>query len=141
MTMPPFKFTSDIEIRFADIDAYGHVNNAIFFTYLETARIKLFQQYFGGFLDTSLTFLVVRAECDYRLPITLNDQLQITIRIEQLRHSSFTFSYLLHDGAGKDYATAGTVMVCYDPVAGRPVAIPAEIREVFAQTGSLAAQQ
>lgn len=139
--MMAFEFTTDIEIRFADIDAYGHVNNAIFFTYLETARIKLFQQYFGGFLDTSLTFLVVRAECDYRLPVTLNDRLQITVRIEQLRHSSFTFSYRLHNGEGKDYATAGTVMVCYDPVARRPVAIPAEIREVFAQTGSAAARK
>lgn len=141
MTMPAFEFTTDIEIRFADIDAYGHVNNAIFFTYLETARIKLFQHYFGGFLDTSLTFLVVRAECDYRLPVTLNDQLQITIRIEQLRHSSFTFSYRLHNGEDKDYATAGTVMVCYDPVLSKPVAIPAEIREVFAQTGSSTAQK
>lgn len=139
--MMAFEFTTDIEIRFADIDAYGHVNNAIFFTYLETARIKLFQQYFGGFLDTSLTFLVVRAECDYRLPVTLNDRLQITIKVEQLKHSSFTFSYRLHNGEGKDYATAGTVMVCYDPVASRPVAIPAEIREIFVQTGSPAAQK
>ncbi len=139
--MIAFEFTTDIEIRFADIDAYGHVNNAIFFTYLETARIKLFQQYFGGFLDTSLTFLVVRAECDYRLPVTLNDRLQITIQIEQLRHSSFTFSYRLHNGEGKDYATAGTVMVCYDPVASRPVAIPAEIREIFAQTAPSSAQK
>lgn len=129
--MTTFEFTTDIEIRFADIDAYGHVNNAIFFTYLETARVKLFQQHFGGFLDTSLTFLVVRAECDYRLPVTLNDKLQITIVIEQLRHSSFTFGYRLHNGEGKNYATARTVMVCYDPVASRPVAIPAEIRELF----------
>lgn len=129
--MTAFHFTTDIEIRFADIDAYGHVNNAIFFTYLETARVKLFQQHFGGFLDTSLTFLVVRAECDYRLPVTLNDKLQITIVIEQLRHSSFTFGYRLHNGEGKNYATARTVMVCYDPVVSRPVAIPAEIRELF----------
>lgn len=132
MTLKTFNFTTDIEIRFADIDAYGHVNNAIFFTYLETARIKLFQQFFGGFLDTSLTFLVVRAECDYRLPVKLNDRLQITIVIEQLRHSSFTFGYRLHNGEGKDYATARTVMVCFDPVASRPVAIPAEIRALFA---------
>ncbi len=129
----PFEFMTAIDIRFADIDAYGHVNNATYFTYLEHARVKMFQKYFGAFLDSSLLFLVVRAECDYRLPITLNDQLQITIKVEQLRHSSFTFNYLLHDGGGREFATAKTVMVGYDPKAKKPAALPAEIRQTFAR--------
>jgi len=125
------EFNTPIEIRFADLDAYGHVNNALFFTYLETARIKLFQQHFGAFLDNELTFLVIRAECDYRLPIKLNDPLQITVWADQVRHSSFTFGYRLHNGSGTTFAEAKTVMVCYDPKIKKPVAIPPEIKVVF----------
>lgn len=129
--MSGLQFTTPIEIRFSDLDAYGHVNNALFFTYLETARIKLFQQHFGAFLGSELMFLVVRAECDYRLPIEMNDPLQITIHIDQVRHSSFTFSYQIHNGDNKNFAIAKTVMVCYDPKIKKPVAIPPEIKTVF----------
>ncbi|MCW8858150.1 MAG: acyl-CoA thioesterase [Deltaproteobacteria bacterium] len=131
--MPEFEFTTPIEIRFADLDAYGHVNNAMFFTYLETARVKLFQDRFGGFLEGDLMFLVVRAECDYRLPIELNDPLQISVYVDQVRHSSFDFSYRLHDGAGRVFAEAKTVMVSYDPKIKKPVAIPPEIKRTFSQ--------
>lgn len=132
MNTTTFEFTTPIEIRFADLDAYGHVNNAMFFTYLETARIKLFQQHFGRFLDNQLMFLVVRAECDYRLPIELNDHLQVTVHVDQVRHSSFDFSYRLHDGTSKVFAEAKTVMVSYDPKLKKPVAIPVGIKKVFA---------
>lgn len=135
MNLSAFQFTTEIEIRFSDLDAYGHVNNALFFTYLEMTRIKMFQHYFGAFLDSSVLFLVVRAECDYRLPITLKDRVEITLTVEQLRHSSFTFSYRVHDGHDRLYATARTVMVGYDPVLSKPVAIPAQIRETFARAG------
>lgn len=129
--MSEFEFTTPIEIRFSDLDAYGHVNNALFFTYLETARIKLFQKNFGAFLDSKLMFLVVRAECDYRLPIELNDPLQISVSTDQVRRSSFDFSYRMHNGSGKVFAEAKTVMVCYDPKSKKPVAIPPEIKAVF----------
>lgn len=129
--MAGFEFTTPIEIRFADLDAYGHVNNALFFTFLETARIKLFQQHFGAFLDSPLMFLVVRAECDYRLPIELNDPLLVTVSVDQVRHSSLDFSYRLHDGEGKLFAEAKTVMVSYNPTIKKPVAIPPEIKRSF----------
>lgn len=125
------EFTTPVEIRFSDLDVYGHVNNALYFTYLETARIKLWQQSFGAFLDSKLMFLIVRAECDYRLPIEMNDPLQITVSSNKVKYSSFDFSYRMHDGAGKVFAEAKTVMVCYDPKIKKPVAIPPEIKTVF----------
>ena len=128
-----FDYTTLIDIRFADLDAYGHVNNAVFFTYLEHARVKMFQEYFGAFLDSSLLFLVVRAECDYKAPVTLKDRLLITLTVDQLRRTSFTFHYRLHDGSGREFATAKTVMVAYDPQAKKPVALPARIHATFAR--------
>ena len=124
-------FTVPVEIRFADLDAYGHVNNALFFTYLETARVKLFQQHFGNFLEGSLMFLVVRSECDYRQPITLNDPVYVTIHTDQVMRSRFDFCYRLHDGGDTTFATAKTTMACYDPHLGKPVALPPGMKKVF----------
>ncbi len=129
--MPQFKYTTPIDIRFADLDAYGHVNNALYLTYLEQARIRLFQEHFGAFLDSGLMFLVVRAECDYHLPIAMNDPLRVTVMADQVRHTSFVFSYRLHDGGDRLYADAKTTMVCYDPKRRRPVAIPPEMKALF----------
>ncbi len=129
--MSEFQFNTPIEIRFADLDAYGHVNNAVFFSYLEHARVKLFQQRFGPFLESDVLFMVVRSECDYRAPIELDDSLQISISVEQIKFTSFTFSYRLHDGNGKLFAEAKTVMVSYNPQVKKPATIPVKLRAVL----------
>ncbi len=126
-------FTVPIEIRFADLDAYGHVNNATYLTFLKNARVKLFERCYNNFLGSALMFLVVRVECDFKRPIEMYDPLFITLTTEKLKHSSFIFNYLFHDGQNRIYAKARTVMACYDPKLGKPVAIPDEMREYFAQ--------
>lgn len=134
--MTVFSYTISQEIRFADLDAYGHVNNALYFTYLENARVRLFEEHFGHFLDNELLFVVARAECDYHKPIGLHDRLQITLETSLVKHSSFEFHYRLHDGGGQIFATARTLMVCFDPRSGKPVVLPDQIREFFRSTAS-----
>ena len=123
--------STEIEVRFADLDAYGHVNNAIFFTYLETARVKLFRERFPEIMQSGLLFLVVEASCRYRKPIELEDQVHIDISAEDLGRSSFTFSYLIHDGRGKEFADARTVMVCFDPERSKPISLPDDFRKAL----------
>jgi len=128
-------YETGIELRFVDLDAYGHVNNAVVFSYLETARVKMFQERFGNFLHSGLLFLVVRAECDYRLPIELHDSVRIEIGLEQLGRSSFTLKYRVHDEGEKLFAEARTVMVCFDPQRKKPVAVPGEFQQAFSKSG------
>jgi len=127
-------YETGIEIRFVDLDAYGHVNNAVIFSYLETARVKMFQERFGDFLHNGLLFLVVRAECDYRQPIELHDMIRIEIGLERLGRSSFTLNYRVHNGGDKLFAEARTVMVCFDPQHKKPVAVLEEFKQVFGQS-------
>lgn len=115
----------DIEVRFSDLDAYGHVNNATFFTYLETARTKLFLKDFVEFARSGLLFLVVKAECEYKRPIDLTDRVVVTLRVVRFGNSSFDIDYRLHDGNGATYAEAKTVMVCYDQTQKKTVPVPA----------------
>lgn len=118
----------EIEVRFSDIDAYGHVNNAVFFTYLETARTRLFLEKFIEFGDDGLLFLVAKAECEYRKPIDLADRVIVSMHIARIGNSSFDIDYRLHDNNGTTYAEANTVMVCYDRKQNRPVSVPAELK-------------
>ena len=125
---PAATFSTDIELRFSDLDAYGHVNNAVFFTYLETARTKLFLDKFIDFLNGGLLFLVVKAECEYRKPIQISDRVVVSMTAPRIGRSSFDIDYTIHNGQGSTFATAKTVMVCYDGKRGQAVAIPEDLK-------------
>ena len=125
------KYSVPVELRFADLDAYGHVNNAVYFTLLETARTKLFHDRFIEFMKQSLLFLVVKAECEYKLPIELKDVVIITLEMARVGNSSFDIHYELHNGNGKVFGLAKTVMVCYDGKAKKPTRIPESFKQLM----------
>lgn len=127
----PFDFSTDIEVRFADLDAYGHVNNATYFTYLETARTKLFFENFIEFMNGGMLFLVVRAECEYHKPIQLTDRVTVSMTVARLGNASFDIDYAVHNGNNISFATAKTVMVCFDQKLGRPTRLPESFRQVL----------
>lgn len=120
--------STEIEVRFSDLDAYGHVNNATFFTFLEVARTKLFRDSFTELMRQGLLFLVVRAECDYKAPINLSDRVIVEMQMRNFGRSSFEVTYRMHNGAGTLFATAATVMVCYDNRQNRTVPIPEDLK-------------
>ncbi len=125
------KYSVPVELRFADLDAYGHVNNAVYFTLLETARTKLFHDKFIEFMEQSLLFLVVKAECEYKLPIELKDDVIITLEMARVGNSSFDIDYVLHNGNGKLFGLAKTVMVCYDGKAKKATRIPESFKQLI----------
>ena len=125
------KHSVPIELRFADLDAYGHVNNATYFTLLETARTKLFHDQFTEFTEQSLLFLVVKAECEYKLPIELKDTVIITLEMARVANSSFDIDYVLHNGNGKVFGLAKTVMVCYDGKSKKTTRIPESFKQLM----------
>ena len=121
-------FSIEIDMRWADIDAYGHANNAIIFSYLETARVKLLLEPGLDIMQGPLQTLVARAECDYLKPIFFSQQVVISMEIPRLGNSSYDIHYRVHNDEGVTYAKAKTVMVCYDTELNRPVPIPDEFR-------------
>ena len=117
-------FSTPIELRFSDLDLYGHVNSVLYFTYLETARVKLFSDFFKELTDKHIFTLVARAECDYKLPILFGDELIVAVTVTRIGTSSFDLDYHLHDGNGKTYATARTTLVCFDNAKKVTVTVP-----------------
>ena len=125
------RFSTSIELRFADLDLYGHVNNVTYFTYLETARVKLFSKAFQELTDQGILMLVGRAECDYRSPILLHDDVKVSVWVSRLGKSSFDLDYEIHDNANKMFATARTTMVCFDKERKAPIAVPERLKEMI----------
>ncbi len=118
-----------IELRFADLDAYGHVNNATYFTLMETARIKLFHDHFIESMNQGLLFLVAKAQCEYKLPIGLKDRVVVSLEIARVGNTSFDIEYELHNDSGNTFARGSTLMVCYDGKAKKPVSIPESFKQ------------
>lgn len=114
-----------VEVRFRDLDAYGHVNNATFLTYLEQARVKILGEYFALDGEHGKTGFVMRkAELEFLRPITLRSSIYVRMQVTKMGRASFTLFYELMDQAETIYATASTVLVTIDAETGRPAGVP-----------------
>jgi len=129
-----FRHKSKIEIRFADIDAFGHVNNAVFLTYFEQARVRYFDEVLGWDYDWSKEGVIVaRSEVDYILPVHFRDHITLYTGCSRIGNKSFDVSYQLlrTDVKGNDILVAAgvTVMVAFDYVKGKSIEVPALWKE------------
>lgn len=107
------------------MDAYGHVNNAVFIRYLEEARIDFLNRPEKNFKQGSV---VARHEIDYRRQLVHRHRpVDIELWVTQIRAASFTITYEVKDG-DHVYVTASTVVVPFDFEAQRPRRITAEER-------------
>ena len=88
-----YNFSIDLEVRFRDLDALGHVNNAVYLTYFEVARMHYWKKVFSENPYLNILFLVVRSECDYRSQARLGEILRVAVRISEIRNSSFVLDY------------------------------------------------
>ena len=99
-----------LHVVFRDLDLYGHVNNAVFLTYFETARTLLWFEITGRRGAGDLDFIVAHAECDYRRQIDL-EPIEICIRVGEIRNTSFETVYEIRKNSGTEVAATGRVVV------------------------------
>jgi acyl-CoA thioester hydrolase len=104
-----------------DMDALGHVNNAVYATYLENAREAFWREVAGPF--DRFPFILARLEIDFRAPATWRDEVVARVTVSRIGTSSFELSYGLEDAAGRRLVDAKTVLVMFDYAAGKAVPI------------------
>jgi acyl-CoA thioester hydrolase len=131
---PVFHFSTPIKIRFRDLDAFGHVNNAVYFTYMEMARVEYFAQL--GLLKPgefpSPFFIIAEATCQFKAPVQLETPLLIQVCVSRLGNSSFDMDYRFVDEVGGTLLAVGrTVQVTFDYTANRSVPLPTEWRQAL----------
>lgn len=105
----------DLQVRFRDTDAMGHVNNAVYLSYLEYARMKYWEAQMRTRDYSKLDFILVRAEIDFRSPVKLGEDIRIGIRASAIGRSSWEFEYrIVETNAGRMVAEARTVQCSFD---------------------------
>jgi len=122
-----FDFVHRETVRFRDVDAMGHVNNAVFLTYLEEARIAFLQR----FDAEPANMILARVEIDFRAPLEVGDEIEIGVRPARVGEKSFELEYEVRTGETVA-AEAKTVIVSYDYETGRTVEVPQAWREALA---------
>ena len=98
------------QVIFRDVDAFGHVNNAVYLTYFEWARTRLWFELTGGGNPMDISFIVARAEIDFKAQIEL-EPIEIAVRIGEMRTTSFDTVYEIRNRNGKQIAATGKVVV------------------------------
>ena len=106
--MPPFKFSTHIEVRFRDLDALGHVNNAVYLTYFEIARLHYWKKLFGNDAFHRHSFVVVRAECNYRSPAYSGEVLYVFARASFLSTKLLSRKHAASSRMGQRFRPAST---------------------------------
>jgi acyl-CoA thioester hydrolase len=114
-------------VRFRDVDALGHVNNAVYLTYLEQARIAFLAPM--GADQTGM--ILARAELDFRAQVGFGDEVEIEVRPIRVGTKSFELGYTIRV-RGAVVAEAKTVLVAFDYAAARPVEVPDAWRRALA---------
>ena len=118
-----------IAIRWRDIDAYGHVNNAVFLNYLEEARDRLVTDLFG---ERAWDFVVARVAIDYRKELGQDDgEAIVTCRVTGFGRSSVTTAEAVRTRDGTLAAEAESVVVARDPSTGRSRPLTEEERTLL----------
>ena len=129
-------FVAEMEIRFGDADAIGHVNNVAYFRFLEQGRVRFMRAGQGDLSGSGISdfpYVVAHAELDFLAPLTYDDYVVVTMGISRVGTSSFVFEYELFSKAtGAMSAKGNVVMVCFDHTHNRSMPIPASFRDHIA---------
>ena len=121
-----------LSVRFRDCDSMGHVNHAVYFTYLEQCRLTFWRE-LTGWPSPHTRVILARAECDYRAPAHFGDELEVRLKVGEIGRSSFVLAYeIVAVQTERVIATGKTVMVSYDYDASKSVPLPDATRVLLA---------
>jgi acyl-CoA thioester hydrolase len=129
----PYKHRVQIQIRFCDTDALGHINNANYLSYMELARTSYIDAVFGKTINWEADGVILaKAVIDFKLPAMLHDKLYVYIRTSRLGTKSFDIEYLFvreKKGSHEVVCTGSTVMVAYNYAENKTIPILPEWRK------------
>jgi acyl-CoA thioester hydrolase len=134
--MSEFKHKTKIEVRFADVDAFGHVNNAKYLTYYEQARVKYFNDIVDWTYDWSKEGIILaKADINFIMPIHFRDDITVFTRCSRLGNKSFDLQYqIIRRNDDEDEALMSdctTVMVAFDYIQNKSIALPEEWKQIL----------
>ncbi|WP_347453260.1 thioesterase family protein [Acinetobacter thermotolerans] len=120
----------DQRVAWGDMDAFGHVNNVMYYRYIESARLLYLERL--NILMGALVTVVATNQCRYLKPVVYPDQLKIGTRIDEIGRTSFKMSYILWSEQQQSIvATSEAVLVCINKHTGQKMEIPEDIQKII----------
>jgi acyl-CoA thioester hydrolase len=133
-----FRHRTSVQVRFRDVDAFGHVNNAVVSTYVEQARITYLRDVLAVDPVGRMPLILGMIKLDYLSPIFLEDELEVGSRVDWIGNASIAMSHLVRAVAAnagrdaRDLARATSVLVTYDYDQASPMPVPGDWRTALA---------
>lgn len=129
-----YPITVEIPVAWGDMDAYGHVNNTVFFRWFETARMAFLRAvgFASGGEGGGLGPIVASTSCRFVRPVAYPDTIIVGVRAERLQEDRFTHRYrVVRAATGEVVADGECVVVSYDYGAARKAPIPPHVRDAI----------
>ena len=123
----------EFPVHWGDMDSFGHVNNAVYLRWFESARIAYFREIRQEFVTPNgIGPILARMEIDYRLPVKFPDTVRCAATVTSLGNSSYRMAYRLHSEAHGSFAAEGdSVVVMVNYGTGRSVPLSDELRSAI----------
>ncbi|MFW5879002.1 MAG: acyl-CoA thioesterase [Myxococcota bacterium] len=120
-----------LKVQWRDVDALGHVNNAVYVSYLESARLEYYEKTFGEEGFHRFPFIIAEITVKFLSPAYIKELLDLHIRISEVGRKSFRFRYAIRSRTdGRVVCEAESVQVFYDYEAGRTVEVSDEWKAI-----------
>ena len=129
MSEQSFPFETEVRVRFRDLDAMGHVNNAVYFTYMEMARTEFFAQILELDEPRELPVILGNICCRFRSPARFRERLQVGLGVTRFGRKSFDILCHIRGEDERLVASGLATMVMYDYGAGETFPIPDSLKE------------
>jgi acyl-CoA thioester hydrolase len=127
--MEGYRFVHAQEVAFRDLDAFGHVNNGVYLTYIENARIGYARDVLGIARLEGLLMIVASVKIDFRSRANLGETLEVGARTTRVGTKSFDLDHEIRAQDGRLVAEAHSTLVAFDYEGDRTMPIPPEWRE------------
>lgn len=129
-------FAAETQVRWRDLDAFNHVNNANYLTYLEEARLQWLAQVPGRWHDENCMPVLAASTINYRQPIEWPAGLRIKLYCQRLGDRSLTIAHrILATDRDTLYSDGHVVIVWIDPSRGTSLSVPQAIRDAVTAAG------
>ena len=123
--------TTCIPIRWGDMDALRHVNNTVYFRYMEQARVEWFEDLGYAVNPAQETLVIINASCTFLRPLSYPGTVEVRMYAGHLGRSSFPTYYELRlQGDERIYAEGAAKVVWMNPATGRSIPLPEKLRQI-----------
>lgn len=129
--MDGYRFVQTQEVTFRDLDVFGHVNNAVYLTYVENARLGYLRAAVGVESVADLGVIVARVSLDFRSGASLRERLEVGARTTRVGRKSFELEHEVRGPDGRLVAEASTTLVTFDYERDETMPVPLEWRRAI----------